>query len=78
MPVKMGSMVSRSERVLTMKTSPRSLARFIPGVVMVKWRICPYDDLSGFCCSAKFDEVEKNTFVLTPGRYVGTADLRRR
>jgi len=34
----------------------------------------PYEDVSGFCCSAKFDEIEKNSFVLTPGRYVGAAD----
>jgi type I restriction enzyme M protein len=34
----------------------------------------PYEDVSGFCYSAKFDEIEKNSFVLTPGRYVGAAD----
>ena len=34
----------------------------------------PYEDVSGFCYSAKFDEIEKNNFVLMPGRYVGAAD----
>ena len=33
-----------------------------------------YEDVAGFCKSASFDEIEKNGFVLTPGRYVG-ADL---
>lgn len=31
-----------------------------------------YEDKKGFCKAAKIDEVEKNGFVLTPGRYVGS------
>ena len=31
-----------------------------------------YEDKKGFCKAAKIEEVEKNGFVLTPGRYVGT------
>ncbi|MBI2267967.1 MAG: type I restriction-modification system subunit M N-terminal domain-containing protein [Candidatus Blackburnbacteria bacterium] len=31
-----------------------------------------YEDIKGFCKAAKVEEVEKNGFVLTPGRYVGT------
>ena len=34
----------------------------------------PYEDFSGFCYRAKLEEIEKNGFVLTPGRYVGAAD----
>lgn len=30
-----------------------------------------YQDVAGFCKSASLDEIEKNGFVLTPGRYVG-------
>jgi type I restriction enzyme M protein len=33
-----------------------------------------YEDIKGFCKSAKRDEVEKHGFVLTPGRYVGIID----
>jgi len=30
-----------------------------------------YEDVEGFCKSASLGEIEKNGFVLTPGRYVG-------
>nr|WP_306174708.1 type I restriction-modification system subunit M [Alteromonas stellipolaris] len=33
-----------------------------------------YEDVAGFCKSAKLDEIEKHDFVLTPGRYVGAAE----
>jgi type I restriction enzyme M protein len=33
-----------------------------------------YGDVAGFCYSAKLEEIEKNGFVLTPGRYVGTPE----
>lgn len=40
------------------------------------WRKNPdkYEDIKGFCKSAKRDEVVKHGFVLTPGRYVGITD----
>jgi type I restriction enzyme M protein len=34
-----------------------------------------YEDVAGFCYNAKLEEIEKNGFVLTPGRYVGAADV---
>jgi type I restriction enzyme M protein len=33
-----------------------------------------YEDIAGFCKSATLAEIEKNDFVLTPGRYVGVAE----
>jgi type I restriction enzyme M protein len=33
-----------------------------------------YEDIAGFCKSASLEEIEKNGFVLTPGRYVGASD----
>ena len=32
-----------------------------------------YEDVAGFCKSASLEEIEKNGFVLTPGRYSGSA-----
>ncbi len=33
-----------------------------------------YEDIKGFCKSATMEEIEKHSFVLTPGRYVGIPD----
>ena len=33
----------------------------------------PYEDIPGFCKSAKLEEIRKHGHVLTPGRYVGAA-----
>lgn len=33
-----------------------------------------YEDEAGFCFSAKLEDIKKNDFVLTPGRYVGAPD----
>jgi len=33
-----------------------------------------YEDIKGFCKSARIEEIAKHNFVLTPGRYVGIKD----
>lgn len=33
-----------------------------------------YEDKAGFCKAIKIEEIEKNEWVLTPGRYVGSED----
>ena len=69
----MGTMKTRVERVLT----DEDIAK-IAGTVHA-WRgdsevSTAYADVAGFCYCAKLVEIEKNGFVLTPGRYVGAAD----
>ena len=36
---------------------------------------CDYEDVAGFCKAATLDEMKSNDYVLTPGRYVGAAEL---
>ena len=69
----LGTMKTRVERVLT----DEEIAK-IAGTVHA-WRgdgevAEAYENVAGFCYSAKLEEIEKNGFVLTPGRYVGAAD----
>jgi len=70
----MGTMKTRVERVLT----DEDIAKI--GDTVHAWRgdgevSDPYEDVAGFCYNAKLEEIEKNGFVLTPGRYVGAADI---
>ena len=69
----LGSMTSRTNRELTQVDIDR-----IAGTVHA-WRqdgevAEAYADVPGFCYSARLEEIEKNGFVLTPGRYVGAAE----
>jgi type I restriction enzyme M protein len=34
-----------------------------------------YEDKPGFCKAATLEEIKTNDFVLTPGRYVGAAEI---
>ena len=33
-----------------------------------------YENVAGFCYKAQFEDIEKNGFVLIPGRYVGAPE----
>jgi len=64
----MGVLVDRSHRELTDENIKRIAETYH------SWRgenKLKYEDVTGFCKSAKLDEVEKNNFILTPGRYIG-------
>jgi type I restriction enzyme M protein len=66
---KLGRMVDRTHRELTEEDAAR-IARTYHA-----WRgekdAGSYEDVPGFCKSAKLEEVKKHGHVLTPGRYVG-------
>ncbi|MFK0571944.1 N-6 DNA methylase [Endozoicomonas sp.] len=34
-----------------------------------------YEDIAGFCKAATLEEIKANDYVLTPGRYVGAAEI---
>ena len=70
----MGTMKTRVERVLTDEDITKI------GDTVHAWRgngevSDAYEDIAGFCYNARLNEIEKNGFVLTPGRYVGAADI---
>ena len=67
----MGTMIDRRHRELT----DEEIAK-ITGVYHT-WRgkSGKYQDIAGFCKSAKIDEIRKHGHILTPGRYVGTAEV---
>ena len=65
----MGTMKNRVERILTDEDISK-IAKTVHS-----WRNDQdYEDIAGFCFAAKFAEIERNNFVLTPGRYVGAPD----
>lgn len=70
---KMGVMTSRVNRELT-EDEIKEVGRLYHA-----WRgekdCGTYEDKSGLCKSVKLDEIEKNGWVLTPGRYVGAEDV---
>jgi type I restriction enzyme M protein len=65
---KMGVMVDRTHRELTDDEIKR-IATVYHG-----WRSeqGEYEDLRGFCKSATVDDIKKHSYILAPGRYVGT------
>jgi type I restriction enzyme M protein len=70
---KIGSMISRTQKELT--------AEDIAAIAKTyhAWRgeknAGKYADQAGYCKSATLDELRKHDYVLTPGRYVGAADI---
>jgi type I restriction enzyme M protein len=68
---KLGAMINRRNKELTDEDILKISATYH------NWRNVKgdYEDIAGFCKSATIDEVQANSYVLTPGRYVGTEEV---
>jgi type I restriction enzyme M protein len=67
---KLGHLVDRTHRELADEEIARIAATYHA------WRgetgAGDYEDVAGFCASAKVEQIAQHNFVLTPGRYVGS------
>ncbi|MEU1899138.1 class I SAM-dependent DNA methyltransferase [Nocardiopsis dassonvillei] len=73
----MGEMINRTERVFTAEEVERIADTFHAwrGTASARKKKLAYEDVPGFAYSAKLQEIAKNEYVLTPGRYVGAAEV---
>jgi type I restriction enzyme M protein len=73
----MGVLVNRTERVLTGEEIARIANAYQAwrGTPTARSAFLEYEDIPGFCYSATIDEIRKHDHVLTPGRYVGSAEV---
>jgi len=68
----MGTMVDRTHKELTTDDIAKITRTYHAWRGESKDGI--YEDIEGYCKSATLADIEKNDFVLTPGRYVGVAE----
>ena len=74
----MGTMVDRTERILTEEDLEKISDTYHAwrGTKSARDKGLSYEDVPGYCYSATLEEIEKHDYVLSPGRYVGAAEVK--
>jgi type I restriction enzyme M protein len=65
-----GSMISRKQRELTDTDISTIAETYHRWRAMAKAGSLVYEDVAGFCKSATIDDIRRNNYILTPGRYI--------
>lgn len=71
----LGEMIDRRHRELSATGEDNDVSKIAD--TYHSWRNIngKYEDVKGFCKSAKIEEIQEHEYVLTPGRYVGIEDI---
>ncbi len=80
---KLGRMIDRVQRELTAEDISKIAGTYhawrgdlpAPGLRQAGKGSGQYEDIAGFCKSAKLDEIRTHGHILTPGRYVGAEEI---
>jgi len=73
----LGALANRTERVITVEEIRRVAGTYHAwrGTASAQAIGEPYEDVLGFCHSATIEEIREHAHVLTPGGYVGAAEV---
>jgi type I restriction enzyme M protein len=73
----MGTLINRTNRILTDDEITRIADTYHAwrGTNSARAKLLTYENVPGFCYSATLEEIREHSHVLTPGRYVGTAEV---
>ncbi|MDH6451726.1 MULTISPECIES: class I SAM-dependent DNA methyltransferase [unclassified Streptomyces] len=73
----LGSLLDRTERILTDGDLEKIADTYHAwrGTESAKKKNLAYSDVAGYCYSASLEEIKKHDYLLTPGLYVGTAEV---
>ena len=73
----MGVLVNRTERIFTDEETAKIAGTYHAwrGTPSARGTNLEYEDVPGFCHSATTEEIREHSHVLTPGRYVGAAEV---